>query len=71
MLHGMARARPRFKPALAAGFLLAATSWLPAAADEVDDALAALAEAEGGHDEIAEPGIDCFVMVGTENFEST
>ena len=54
MLHGMARVRPRFKPALAAGFLLAATSWGPAAADEVDDALAALADAESGHEQIAE-----------------
>ena len=54
MLPGMARALPRFKPALAAGFLLVATSWLPAAADEVDDALAALSEAESGHEQIAE-----------------
>ena len=54
MLRGMARDRPRIKPALAAGFLLAAASWGPARADEVDDALAALAEAESGHEQIAE-----------------
>ena len=54
MLRGMTRAVPRIKPALAAGFLFAATSWLPAAADEVDDALAALATAETGHEQIAE-----------------
>ena len=66
MLHGMARARPRFKPALALGALLIATSSISAAADEVDDALAALAEAEAGHEQIADRARKAWSRSGSE-----
>ena len=54
MLPGMARARSRIKPALALWALLIATSPVRAAGDELDEALAALAEAESGHEALAE-----------------